>query len=227
MSVFLRTISKNRQNWAPRAARVVRKPQKNQREQWEGAKSGLGQKVPPIFTEKWDPEGPQRDPQITPKSIKRPFGCSFFWVRPCSLAFCWFSAEFYAKYASKTGRPCDGICMIAQGCLKIRMSILYCKNQYETHFFQDWRSCKNVERSKTYEQNRWTKLRSQRNRLGVRFLLIFGQFCINFGGPNASRTRLQGSLIPSPKKWTQKNTVKETMPIIDPANCPPQGSSGG
>ena len=40
----------------------------------------------------------------------------------------------------------------------------------------------------------------------VGFLAILYQFL----GPNASRTRLQSSLIFSPKKWTQKNTVKET-----------------
>ena len=42
--------------------------------------------------------------------------------------------------------------------------------------------------------------------ISVDFLAILHQFW----DPNASRTRLQSSLIFSPKKWTQKNTVKET-----------------
>ena len=175
-----------------------------------------------------------RAPRGTPKSYQNPSkdrsGARFFRVRPCSLAFYWFSVEFYAKYTWKTGRPCQGICIIAHDCLKIRMSILYCKNQYKTHFFQDWRSGRNIERSKTYGQNRWTKLRSQRNRLGVRILLIFWLFCINFWVQMPPEPVFKAHWFFHRKNGRKKTLSKrpwEAITIIGPANCPPQGSSGG
>ena len=72
--------------------------------------------------------------------------------------------------------------MIAHARWKLRMSILYCKKQYKTHYFQNWKSKKMNEIlepiGKIDERNKDHKKMS----FGIQFPSSLELFWIHFGG---------------------------------------------
>ena len=181
MSLLPGKTFKNWQKPAPRASSAAKQAQKIEKKHREGTESAQRQFPSPLFCKKWDPEAPQMDSKIMQKSIKKQFRCLFFPYRVLLLVFYQFPIEFYAKNRWKLGRTCHGNCMLEHARLKVRMSILYCKNQYKTHFFQNRKSYKMNEIlrkiGKIDERNKGPKKSS----LGMPFWSIFELFSVHFG----------------------------------------------
>ena len=120
-------------------------------------------------------------PQNHTKIDKRHFRCLVFPYRVLLLVFYVFSVKIHAQNRWKLSRTCQGNFMLWHACWKIRTSILYCKNQYKTHFFQNRRSYKMNEIlrkiGKIDERNKDPKKRN----LGMPFWLIFELFSVHVG----------------------------------------------